>query len=124
MRRRGSCGKTMQFFKKKGDYILLALLLTILFVFDEKSAIDFLKIFIVFVISSMIIKNYFSSLLDNLIKNGEKSIYEYVFSAIFTAFIFIEIEFLLNKIYSYAFCVFLCLLIFTGVSFYFAAKIE
>lgn len=124
MRRRGSCGKTMQFFKKEEDYILLFLLLTILFVFDEKSAIDFLEIFIVFVISSMIITKYFSPLIEKLINSGEENIYEYVFSAIFTAFIFIEIEFLLNRVYSYAFCAFLCLLIFTEISLYFATKIQ
>jgi len=115
---------TAQFLIKIESCSVLAFLLLMLFIFDRKSAVDFLKILTTFIISSMIIKSYFSCLIDKLIKDRNENVYKYLFSAIFTVFIFIEIEFLLNKVYSYALCAFVCLLIFTGGSLYFATKGE
>lgn len=117
-----SNGLKVHFFEKMEFYILLALLLLILFKFDEKSAINFLKILIIFTLSSIIIKTHFFPIIEKLIEYRNKNIYENMLSTILTVFIFLEIEFLLNKEYPYAFCVFVCFLVFTGGVLYLLQK--
>ncbi|KYK35924.1 MAG: hypothetical protein AYK19_01585 [Theionarchaea archaeon DG-70-1] len=96
--------------------ILLAFLILLLFVFDKDSAIDSTRMLIVFILSSNIMKNHFSHLIIKLSDHGNGRIYEYTSIAIFSFFIFIEIEFLLNGVYIYAFLAFILLLVNASVT--------
>lgn len=118
-------GITMYILEEMKSEILLASLLIMLFVFDRESAIDFSKILIIFLLSSKIIKNDFSHLIfKKLNKEGNNRIYEYVFSSIFTIFVFVIIEFLLNKMFFYTLFAFICLLVFTGGVLYIITRRE
>lgn len=104
--------RIMQLFLNMKTEIFLGFLLSILFAFKRSSATYFVEIIIIFVLSSEIMKKQFSHLIIKLSKRGSNRMYEYVFSSIFTFFIFITIEFLLNRMYNYTFYAFICLLLF------------
>lgn len=111
----------LKLFEKMKTEMFLTFLFLVLFIFDRKSAIDFVRMLIVFILSSYIMKNHFSHLIIRLSNRGNGRIYEYTFVAIFTFFIFIEIEFLLNRLYIYAFLTFVSLLVFVGIALCFVA---
>ena len=110
--------EAIKLLEKAKTEIFLTSLIFMLFIFDRESAINFVKILIVFTLSSNIMKNHFSHLIIKLSDHESGRIYEYTFIAIFTFFIFIEIEFLLNGLYVYAFFTFIFLLVFTGAALY------
>ena len=116
--------ETKTLFGKAKTEIFLTSLILMLFIFDKQSAINFVKMVVLFTLSSNIMKNHFSHLLIKLSNHGNGRIYEYTFSAIFTFFIFIEIEFLLNGLYVYAFFTFIFLLVFTGAALYLITRGE
>ncbi len=111
-----------RFPREIGPYIILALLLLILFIHDRFLPMIYVKTLVEFIISYIIVKHHFSPIIEKLVKNEDKSIYVYVFNAIYTFFVFIEIEFLLNRTYSYAFYAFLGLLLFTGGLLYLSPR--
>ena len=110
----------IKFSKQKDFYILTALLLSILFKFDRPSAINFIKILFTFILSQKIIKEEFSDIL-NLISINGKNLIEYALGAVFSIFIFIEIDFLLNRLFTH---VFLALIFFLGFVIAFFYLIE
>ena len=67
-------------------------------------------------------KSQFRHLKIKLSKNENNRILEYMLSAIFSFFIFIVIEFLLNSLYLYTFYAFICLLVFCSGVFYLVMK--
>lgn len=102
--------------------ISLVFLLLMLIIFDRSSAISFVKILSIFTISSKIIKNHFSHLVIKISKYRKNRIIEYAFSGIFTFFIFIVIEFMLNGLYTHTICIFFGLLVFTCVTLHIVIK--
>lgn len=107
--------------KQKDFYILTALLLTILFKFDRSAAINFIKILFTFTLSQKIMKNQFLIIINSLNKNG-KNLFEYTLSIVFTFFIFVEIDFLLNRLYTHALLALIFLLGFVIAFFYLIEK--
>ncbi len=121
MTEKNSHGPENQKVERVEFLILLAFLVLVLLALDKSSAVDFLKILTIYLISARIMKRDFSHIIPILSKDGKNRLYEYILSAIFTFFIFIEVEFLLNKFFIYALFAFSCLLIFTIGIFYFVA---
>lgn len=117
-----SHGATRSYLGKIESSISLTFLLLMLIIFDKSSAISFVKILIIFTVSSKIIENHFSHLVIKLSKDRNNRIIEYAFSGIFTFFIFIVIEFMLNGLYTYTICIFFGLLVFTCVTLYIVIK--
>lgn len=110
--------------KKMDAGIYLLILIIVLFIFDRESAINFVKILITYILSSRIVKDDFSHLIIKLSDYGNGRICEYTLRAVFTSFIFLEIEFLLNRMYTYTLLAFIFLLVFAGIALHLIARGE
>ena len=104
--------------------ISIIFLSSLLFISNSKLAIDFLEILIVYVLSLKVTKDHFSHLVIKLSKQGKERICEYTLGAVFTIFVFVEMEFLLNRLYILAFSNFVVLLFFTAIALYFIVRGE
>ena len=122
MNRNINLNPTMQLLEKLKNEILLVFLIIVISIFQKSSVIYFLEILVVLIITSEIMKSQFPHLKITLSKDKNDRILEYMLSAIFSFFIFITIEFLMNRLYLYTFYAFICLLVFCGGVFYLVIK--